>query len=250
MKNIFLIIIILLSTIITNGQGINKLERAQISELIKAFKTENPKIIADKIEYPLERKYPLKKVKNKEEFVARFNEIFDSKQIKSVGNSSVNNWSKVGWRGIMFDNGKIWINEKGKITTVFYETNLGQKVYDEAVKKDKEQLPKELRNFSEPFQFIKTKTFFIRLDYMKNESLRYAAWKNKTTKQIPEIVLYDGTHEADGTGGNSTVTFINKEYKYEIYFNKLGEQGSPEVVLSVYKGDKLLLEEGGVIIKN
>ena len=48
-----------------------------IQKLINTFKTKNKTKIADLISYPLRREYPLKDVEDKNDFIQRFEDIFD-----------------------------------------------------------------------------------------------------------------------------------------------------------------------------
>ena len=62
------------------------------------------------VRYPFERQYPIPPVKNKEEFVARYNEMFDEHlKNKIIHSDASRNWESVGFHGIAFDNGSVWI---------------------------------------------------------------------------------------------------------------------------------------------
>src|ERR1700753_2326559 len=101
------------------------LQPAQIEatqNLIDAFKSRNAKKIADFVYFPLRREYPLKDVKNKDDFIRRFDEIFDEYLVSHIANSKIKDWSEVGWRGIMLDNGIVWIDDSGKITGTNYQS--------------------------------------------------------------------------------------------------------------------------------
>lgn len=82
---IFLAILILTGTV-SFGQD-SELKKGQIQsiqKLIYTFKKSNKTKIAELIYYPLRREYPLKDVKNKNDFIQRFDEIFDKEVVAHI----------------------------------------------------------------------------------------------------------------------------------------------------------------------
>ncbi|RZK02986.1 MAG: hypothetical protein EOO46_18175, partial [Flavobacterium sp.] len=80
MKATFIVIAILITTATTAlGQDneLKKEQRQSIQKLINTFKTNNKTKFASLISYPLRREYPLKDVKDKNDFIQRFDDIFD-----------------------------------------------------------------------------------------------------------------------------------------------------------------------------
>ena len=47
--------------------------------------------------------------------------------------------------------------------------------------------------------------------------------------------------EYQGSGGNHMYKFVNAEYLYEVFINQLGENETPETILSVKKYDRELM---------
>ena len=104
----------------------NKID--SINEVIALFKTGNIDGISEKINFPLYREYPLPAIKDKEEFKQRFNEVFDKILIDKISDSKIEQWSEVGWRGIMLDDGVLWMaNSDGIITSVNYQSDFEKK---------------------------------------------------------------------------------------------------------------------------
>lgn len=83
----------------------------------------------------------------------------------------------------------------------------------------------------------------IRVDLLKNNSIRYTSWdngKNLNTSN-PSLVIQDGEVEKQGTMGGYTYTFINKEYKYIVDKRNMAETRESEgIFLSVYKNETLI----------
>ena len=128
-----------------------------IKTVITLFKVKDIDRISNKISYPLYRQYPIPPVKDKEEFKKRFGEIFDQILIDKIAKSKISQWSEVGWRGIMLDNGDLWMaNSDGVITTVNYQSDFEKKLRTNLIAKDKYNLHVSLKTFQSPVYKIKT----------------------------------------------------------------------------------------------
>lgn len=221
-----------------------------IKSVIALFKTGDPDKIAGKIHFPLNREYPIPAIKDKEEFKQRFSEVFDKVLIDKIANSKVEQWSEVGWRGIMFENGILWMaNSDGVITAVNYQSDVEKKLRQDLITKDKQNLHASLKTFESPVYKIKTKKYLIRIDKLTDSRYRYASWKiTEKESSKPDIILDNGELEADGNGGNHVITFSKDNYTYKIHRILMGAEGSPEVTLEVEKDGKLILAEDGELI--
>jgi hypothetical protein len=202
-----------------------------LGRFIEAVKTDNPDKIGDHIAYPLRRKNPLPPVKDKADFVARYDDIFDDKLKAAIINSDVDeDWSQVGWRGIIYRPtdlismpGAMWFqdDENGKLYALNYhsprEIELGKKLAE----KDRSDIFEALRDFESNATILETDKFVIRIDRMADNSDRYAAWsKPKSMSDEPDIVIKDGTWHWDGSGGNRYYIFKNGKYVYICYIIK------------------------------
>ncbi|WP_218598779.1 hypothetical protein [Polaribacter sp. NJDZ03] len=66
--------------------------------------------------------------------------------------------------------------------------------------------------------------FSIKVDNLKNGDLRYTSWdKPRSTSNKPDLVLYDGKVEQQGTSGGYHYVFKSGEWKYIIENNLIGE---------------------------
>lgn len=236
------------------NESTEKLEDYQIDSIknvIAIFKIGNIDKISSKIDFPLQREYPIPSIKNKEEFRERFNEVFDKTLIGKIANSKIEQWSEVGWRGIMLDNGDLWMaNSDGTITTINYQSDFEKKLRQNLILKDKQNLYVSLRKFESPTYKIETKKHLIRIDELTNSKYRYASWKmgeKVTTK--PNIILDNGELEFEGSGGNHVITFVNGKYTYKVYRNIIGEENSPDITLEIEKDGQIILTENGTLIK-
>lgn len=238
------------TTAIGQNSEIKKGQIQSIQKLINTFKTKDRIKIADLIYYPLRREYPLKDVKDKNDFIKRFDDIFDKEFIDRVAKSKINDWSEVGWRGIMLDNGTLWIDDDGKIMTVNYQSLKEKQLLTNATQADKNQLPKSLQVFQKPLYLIFTTNYKIRIDEKSEGIYRYAAWKIKNQKSEPDIIIENGVFEFQGSGGNHTITFKNNGYTYIVSINELGTVDGPDATLEILKQEKTVVTEDGKIKRN
>ena len=87
-----------------------------VAGFIKAFEANDIDKISSYISYPLHRESPIPPIINKNQFIKRFDEIFDDALISEIVNSDIEkDCDAVGYRGIMFENGVIWLNYSGKL---------------------------------------------------------------------------------------------------------------------------------------
>lgn len=86
--------------------------------------------------------------------------------------------------------------------------------------------------------------FIIKIDNLKNRSIRYISWNRpKTMEEEPDLILYDGHVENNGTGGGYTYTFKNGVWNYIIENSLMGET---ETSVGLF----LKIEKDGVIKLN
>ena len=96
----------------------------------------------------------------------------------------------------------------------------------------------------------KSKGLTIRVDQFK-DSYRYCAWnKGKSITSMPDLIIYDGVVEKQGTMGGYTWTFKNKEWTYVIDEIDLCDT-APEcgIFFELYLNDKLYKKQKMTKIK-
>jgi len=84
------------------------------------------------------------------------------------------------------------------------------------------------------------KKFTIKIDRLKNGELRYLSWnKPKTISEEPDLILYDGKVEQQGSGGGYHYFFTNGDWRYTIENNLMGETAeSIGIFLKLFKNEK------------
>ena len=223
----------------------DKKTQAIVKRFITAVKNNDRITVAKLIQYPLGRPYPLPSINNEPEMIAKFSQVFDKQLIKEITDSSIKtDWSAVGWRGIVLNNGIIWFTYDGLVRAVNYQSPMEKKLKGAMIKKIKQQLHQSLRQFVLPVLVAETKQFKIRIDDLGKENYRYAAWSvNKTPSTKPDLILANGKIIYEGSGGNHHYEFKNGKYTYSIQITVLGTAESPAGWLEVIKTDKLILRQ-------
>ncbi len=201
------------------------------------------------IAYPLKREYPLSDIDNEIEFEKRYNEIFDDSLKNKIISSNIGtDWSTVGWRGIMLNNGDLWLDYDGRLLSINYQSGFERDKRIELIENDKISIHESLKDFKEPILIIETKKFKIRIDKLNNTKYRYASWSiDSKMSEKPDLIIKDGNWIPEGSGGNHRYEFINGNYKYDCIINVLGADDTPPAELVVYQDDKEILNEQGQI---
>lgn len=175
--NILFFFLLISSIAFSQKEKLDKIKTENIQKVITLFQTKNIDGISEIVNYPLHREYPIPDVKNETDLKKRFNQIFDVKIINQISNSKTDQWSEIGWRGIMFSDGDVWINENGKIIAVNYQSDFENNQYKSLIANDRKDLYPTLKDFRIPVYKFRTKNYLIRIDQLENGSHRYAAWK-------------------------------------------------------------------------
>lgn len=128
--------------------------------------------------------------------------------------------------------------------------NTLNKVNDDKRKK----LHISLQNYSKSILEWETEHNRIRIDNIGNSqspNFRYASWSiNKSTKEEPDIILYNGKIAFNGNGGNHYYDFVHNKYLYRCHVLIISKMDGPEGILEIHKNNKLIYSEPVVKIIN
>lgn len=250
MKKSFIAILLLTLPFLSAFSQVPNTENQKvIADFITAVGQRNKEELSGKIAYPFKRAYPLPPIKNKQEFLNRYNEIFDDSLVNIIETSKPGkDWTKMGWRGLMLRNGLLWLDEDGRLIAVNYQSAAESKKRLSLIDKQKNYIHPSLQTFERPVCFLKTKKFKIRIDDMGNGNYRYASWslQNKQSDK-PDLVIENGESIHEGTGGNHRYEFKNDGYVYSCDVNVLRKKTYPPATLTIYKGEKAILSQPATI---
>ncbi|NRA81208.1 MAG: hypothetical protein HRU18_23660 [Pseudoalteromonas sp.] len=216
-----------------------------VKPVVAAFKSGDKAAIAKRVHYPLQRKEPLPAIENEQMLIENFEQIFDKEFVEKIVNSNVrHDWEMMGWRGIMFDSGKLWLDFDGSIWAVPYESEAEKAQREALIDEQKQALHKSLREFIKPILTWQTKQHLIRIDELADNQYRYAAWGiDQSMQDEPSLVITGGTLSFDGSGGNHFYTFTNNGYRYVCHVIVLGTEHSPPGLLEVFRNNVQILSE-------
>lgn len=234
---------------LTIGQEMSNENKKIISDFIDCVKNSNTVKLSEKVSYPFRREYPIAKIKNKQEFIKRYNELFDATLIKKIATSNPStDWSKMGWRGFMLLNGVVWLDYDGKLIAVNYQSEYEAKTRLHLINAEKNNLHESLKEFKQPICILETAKFRIRIDEMNNGNYRYASWGlNNKMADKPDLIINNGTFIREGTGGNHTYEFKNGNYKYHCSIIVLGEKNTPPARLTIYNNENVILTQKALL---
>jgi hypothetical protein len=221
-----------------------------ITSFIQNVKTNNKQAVADIIRYPLQREEPIPAIKNKAEFVKRYDQIFDAGLKSEILKSNPGkDWSEVRWRGIMLNNGTIWFETDGQLKSINYQSKTEENLKKKLIASDKKQVHASLAKFKEPVYVLETSKFRIRIDDLGNNNYRYASWsiKQKMTEK-PDLVIANGKWIQDGSGGNHSIEFKKGNYTYNCDIIVLGEKNAPPARLTIMQSGKEILNQNAKIV--
>lgn len=228
-------------------------EKTHISNFIEAIKQKDFESLMPFISFPIERTHPVPDIKNVDEFVYRYDELFDDSITELIVNSDIEkDWSKVGWRGIMFNNGDLWLDEYNwHIRRINIQSKVEvNRMYD-LINYEKSTIHESLKKFDRPIMILETKKHLIRIDYSENDDYRYAVWPvNTAMHQKPDLIINKGTLEYMGSGGNHQYEFTNGDYKYICQINIIGADDTPPANLLIEKNGTEILFEPAEITHN
>jgi hypothetical protein len=252
MKKYFLFILFFIAQTIFAQDLTNQIEYQKLVKIfISYIKNNKREQISNLVIYPLNRDYPLPSIKNKKEFLKRYDEIFDANLIEMIVISNpIKDWGTAGWRGISFTDGKFWLDYDGNLIGVNYQSKIEKAKKVQLIISEKNKLHESVKTFKSPVLILETKKVRVRIDDLGNGNYRYASWSIKNDMSTkPDLILKKGEINRDGTGGNHSYIFKNGEYSYECSIIIMGEDDSPPAMLTVSKGDAIISNSDAKIVE-
>jgi hypothetical protein len=202
---------------IVSGCG-NKKKKAELSNLPQEVKpvavaivSDSPAAFASVVNYPLQRPYPLKDIKDSAAMVAYYPTLIDDTLKKTIEEAPDSTWQEQGWRGwTLYDGSYIWI-DNGKIYAVNYISSREANMLDSLRKEEISSLDPALRDGWTPVvcmidtidgAIFRIDTKNDTADYGTTGEYRLAGYSmNIDLSGTPTIVLY-GALDLEGSMGN------------------------------------------------
>jgi hypothetical protein len=218
------------------------------SSVIRSFRTIASLIrAADKhslsklIDYPLARKNPLPKIENQNQFLSRFDLLFDRAfydKFRQYDDSCI--FYHNGYYGLVGGSfhGDIWISHEGKIIAINHESAMELSTRKHLEDSIKATMHESVRDWETNIFFGQTRKYLIRVDET-SRGLRYSSWQaGQHMSDKPSLVLYDGEEEPQGSGGGSFYLFKISPWTYRIEDREMCTEEYPcGWFLTLLKGD-------------
>lgn len=263
MKKTIFLLSILLFIIFPGLVKSQSIKENIINPFINAVKENNLKKIADLFVYPISRPSPIPDICSKEELLEKYEIRIDEELKQRIINPD--NWEVMGSKGIMLDNGSIWLDNDGYIITKLYvPTSKEKENIKNLIQKDKDTLYPSLQNFERNILFFKTEKGFGRIDLLprvtknitEEEKYQYAFWNNgKEISDQPDIILKNGFMTGEGnpgserTGRNERYIFKSGTYTYSFNLNNIARNDMNYRELNIYKNNELIVSYPAEIFK-
>lgn len=223
-----------------------------IQNFIQLIKNEDKKTLKAQVLYPLRREHPLPDIENSKDFIKNYDDIFDERLVNIIVTSNpAEDWARVGARGIMLNNGLLWLDYNGSLIAVNHHSNTEVEAQNDLIEKEVQDLHASLRDFEKPILTLETESLIVRIDDLGRSNFRYASWPidAKTTSE-PEVLVTNGQYVPEGSGGNHRYVFKDGQKRYECFVIRLGASDSPPAIISIYEEDKATLSEPAKTMEN
>lgn len=171
---------------------IDSLSKVFIEDFTQAVRQNNRSAVAKMIAYPLSQPYPLQDIANEKEFIKHYNRIFPKSLLQRLDTSTMDDWEQVGWRGIMFCNGYIWIS--------MYDSGVKIRTINSDID-DNPQFHTDLENARQKERKVLgiTDTHIILFAcYLSKDSTTLIHFKHDTITGESNITIYYNSHQIDG----------------------------------------------------
>lgn len=191
------------------------------------------------IHYPISVKYPLE-IRNEAEMLEHWDLLFDEALVSRIAESQPSDWDKVGWRGVMLDNGAVWVADgSGKIIATNYTTQRAQQLFEAFTENLKKRLHPSVSKYSKSKMDMFSTKYRLRMDWLDDKVLRLALWESgQDISSKPQVVIESDEWRIEGSGGYIYATFRKNGHRYEYT-----PYGKHQPMLSIYSGENLIYQE-------
>lgn len=251
MKKLLLAVLFISNIGFVYSQTLDKKYLPVVTDFITSIKNGKIEKLSNNIRYPLNRAYPIPPIKNKQEFVKRYKEVFDDELTKKIINSNtLTDWDFMGWRGIMLLNGELWLNDSdGKLLSVNHRSKFETLEQSRLIALEKTGLHPSIKKFDKPILIFQTAQYRVRIDDLGNRNYRYASWPLKSKmSDKPSIVLSGGQYDPDGSGGSGNFNFKSGIYLYTCFISARGDNNALGYLIIKKDSKKILSQEVKKII--
>ena len=222
--------------------GPDDLAASPIARLAKAIEDGDAATVAASVCYPLKRETPIPAIGNEEEFVAYFSVLFDEPFRKGMkGGRFSRDWEEVGCRGVMYDNGVVWVDgtlaDGGKIIGVNYQSADEKRLRAALIEEERATLAPGFASPCDPVLYFETDDQEIagRVDKEENGDFQILLYDGQARtgrgilrKETPSA-YFRATAVYEGSGGNHV--YLDRFGQYALDVTIVGHPDAPELEL-------------------
>lgn len=247
MRKVLFVFCMLLSVFgYSQGSDLTDKTKGEVTSLIQLFANLDKEGIANAISYPFQREYPIPDIESKIEFVRRFDQVFDAAFVKQIAQSTVDDWSTVGWRGTMFQTGELWMNDDGQIYRVVHQSSLETMWRKELIKADRKRLHKDVQQYLAPIAIFSVDHYVARIDEVSTDKYRLSMWDATQKMSGKPLHIYAGGKMiVEGSMNNRILYFENAAEEIEIMLDNPEAKNENEILYGTgKKGSELIYVTG------
>ena len=218
------------------------LATSPIARLAQAIEDGDAKTVAAYVRYPLEREAPLPPLENEEQFAAYFWTIFDEPFCQKMREGRfARDWQEVGCRGVMYDNGDIWVDgtlaDGGMIYCVNYQSAPEKALREALLEMERATIAPGYSEMCDPVLCFETddRTIAGRVDKEEDGDFRILLYDGfaRTGRGIPRgenpTAVFHATRIYEGSGGNHV--YLDRFGRYALDVAVVGLVEAPELQL-------------------
>jgi hypothetical protein len=211
----FSCLLVLLFTLFQSQAQVDNTHLKQARQLIRFIKESRANELAALVKYPLRRDNPLPNIADQQQFIKLYPVLFDGTFKQKLNSFTPDDIFERNGMYCLFS-GDIWMDENGKIITLNYSSAEEQKLKETKAAEIKAQMHPSVNNWKTNILVWQSGNLLVRIDETKT-GLRYAAWsKGRSISEKPDLILYNGTQEFQGTMGGVSYIFKNDKWKYVV----------------------------------
>ena len=203
-----------------SAQEVSQAIKNQYRLIIRLIERDSVQELSKYISYPLHRTNPLPDIQTPEQFVAYYHTLVDEafkKKLKNYRDSEIfQHNGQYGLVGSIF-NGEIWLDYNGKKIVAFnYSSPAEDALADKLKAEAQSKIHPSVSKWKSNIMVCKSAGIILRLDDT-DQGLRYVSWTGgHKISDKPDLILYNGIEEAQGTMGGWKYTFTNGKWAYVI----------------------------------
>lgn len=201
-----------------NINGIPEERQKQLDTLILLIKKNNVTELADRVLYPIKRPNPVPDIHNKSEFIRYYPTLFDSAYKAKLIDTKFESTNTIDHlTGFGLFRGDIWLYDDGRIMTVNYQSPAETQLIAKLQLETEKRIHSSVKPWKKNIIVCETEIFLVRIDLMEDNTLRYISWKKpKQISDEPDLILFNGVQEFQGTKAGVTYTFQNNDRYYQV----------------------------------